>query len=163
GAAIKTGLSSFDVKSETDKVIVLITDGEDNEGGGLEAAREANKKGVKIFIFGIGDTSGGPIPVGDGKGGFKKDKGGKLILSRLDEESLKKIASMAGGAYVRSVGGDLDLDILYFDGIKSSTEAQVLKSGKVKVYEERFPFFVITAFLLLILEGLIVDRKTTER
>lgn len=154
GAAIETGASSFDFKSETDKVIMLITDGEDNEGKGLEAARKAAEKGVKIFVFGMGEPSGGPVPAGNGKGGFKKDKDGKVVLSRLDEKSLMQIASTAGGTYVQSVAGDLDLDILYFDGIKQRTEARTLKSGKIKVYEERFVFFLLAAFVFLILEGL---------
>ena len=158
GAAIETGVSSFDFDSETDRVMLLITDGEDNEGRGLEAARGAASNGVKIFVFGIGVTSGGPIPAGDGKGGFEKDEEGNLILSKLDEEGLREIASTAEGTYVRSVAGDLDLDILYFDGIKSRTEAETLKSGKIKVYEERFPIFVLAAFLFLVLEGLLPER-----
>jgi Ca-activated chloride channel family protein len=158
GAAIETGLSSFDYKAETDKVILLITDGEDNEGKGLDVAREAAEKGVKIFVFGMGETSGGPVPARDGKGGFKKDKEGKLILSRLEEEGLRHIASATGGTYARSVAGDLDLDILYFDGIKSRTEVQTLKSGKIKVYEERFPIFLLAAFVFLVLENLLPER-----
>lgn len=155
GAALQTAISAFDAASETDKVILLITDGEDNEDRGLQAAREAAKKGIKIFVFGIGDPSGGPIPSDDGKGGFKKDAEGQLVLSRLNEEGLKEIASATGGTYVRSVAGDLDLDVLYFEGIKQRTEAAQLKSGKIKVYEERFPLFVLAACVLLLLEGLI--------
>ena len=155
GAAIETAISSFDTKSETDKVILLITDGEDNEERGLQAAREAAKKGIKIFVFGIGEPSGGPVPAGNGKGGFKKDKAGKLILSKLNEEGLREIASVTGGSYTRSVAGDFDLDLLYFDGIRSKTEAATLKSGKIKVYEERFTLFLVAAFLLLLFEGLI--------
>jgi Ca-activated chloride channel family protein len=158
GAAIQIALSSFDFKTETDKVILLITDGEDNEDRGLEAARMAKEKGVKIFVFGMGETYGGPIPTGGGKGGFKKDKEGKLILSRLNEDDLRKMASMAGGTYVRSVAGDLDLDILYFEGIKYRTEAKTLKSGKIRIFEERFMFFVLAAFLLLLMEGSISER-----
>lgn len=160
GGAIETGISSFDAKSETDKVILLITDGEDNEKRGVQAAREAAKRGVKIFVFGIGDPSGGPIPTGEGKGGFKKDKGGKLILSRLNEQGLRDITSATGGTYARSMAGDLDLDLLYFEGIKSRTEAATLKSGKIKVYEERFTFFVIAAFLFLLFEGLVSESRT---
>lgn len=158
GAAIETGVSGFDFKSETDKVILLITDGEDNESRGMEAAQKALEKGLKIFVFGMGDTSGGPIPAGDGGGGFRKDEQGNLILSRLDEEGLRKIASVTEGSYVRSVSGDLDLDILYFDGIRSRTEAQTLKSGKIKVQEERFSLFLLGALLLLLVEGLILER-----
>jgi Ca-activated chloride channel family protein len=160
GGAIDTGLSSFDFESETDKVMVLITDGEDNEGKGLEAAENAKQKGVKIFVFGIGDPSGGPIPAGNGKGGFKKDERGKVILSKLEEGSLRDIAFDTGGTYVRSVAGDLDLDILYFEGIKTATKAQTLKSGKIRVFEERFAIFVLAAFFLLLIEGLIAERKT---
>ncbi len=162
GAAIETGVSSFDFESETDKVILLITDGEDNEQKGVEAARSAAAKGVKVFVFGMGESSGGPVPDTDGKGGFKKDEGGKLILSKLQETGLREIASMTGGIYVRSVAGDLDLDILYFEGIKSRTKAVVLKSGKIKVYEERFPIFLLGAFLFLVLENLIVESKSTN-
>jgi Ca-activated chloride channel family protein len=159
GDAIESAISSFDFKSETDKVILLITDGEDNEKKGFEAAKKAAGKGIKIFVFGIGEPSGGPIPAEDGKGGFRKDEAGKLVLSKLDEDSLRQIASLTGGTYVRSVAGDLDLDVLYFEGIKSRTEAQTLKSGKIKVYEERFTLFLLAAFLFLLLEGLIVERK----
>jgi len=155
GAAVETAISAFDPASETDKVILLITDGEDNENRGFAAAREAAEKGIQIFVFGIGDPSGGPIPAADGKGGFKKDKKGQLILSKLDEEGLKKMAAVTGGTYIRSVAGDLDLDMLYFEGIKERTEAATLKSGKIKVYEERFYLFVMAAFLFLFLEGLI--------
>jgi len=158
GSAIDSAISSFDLKAKTDRVILLITDGEDNEGKGLEAAKEAAKKGVKIFVFGIGDPSGGPIPSSNGTGGFKKDKKGKVILSKLDESSLRKISEQTGGDYVRSIAGDLDLDLLYFDGIKSKTDEVILKSGKIKVYEERFPIFLFAAFVLLLLEGFIDER-----
>jgi len=162
GAAIDMGISAFDDQSATDKVMLLITDGEDNETRGIKAAHRAAAKGVKIFVFGIGDVGGGPIPELDGSGGFKKDRQGKLILSKLQEEGLQQIASLTGGIYVRSVAGDLDLDILYFDGIKSRTQARELKSGKIKVYEERFPLFVLAAFIILLVEGFI-DEKIRYR
>jgi Ca-activated chloride channel family protein len=158
GAAIETGISAFDLTSETDKVLLLITDGEDNENKGLDAAKRAIEKGIKVFVFGIGDPTGAPVPAADGKGGFRKDTEGKVILSKLDEEGLKRIASLTGGGYVRAVAGDLDLDLLYFDGIKRHTEAATLKSGKIKVYEERFPIFALAAFLLLLLEGFMRER-----
>jgi len=161
GAAIETCLAGFDFKANSDKTIILITDGEDNEQKGLEAAREAAAKGVKIFIFGIGDPSGGPVPHLDGKGGFKKDAQGNLVLSKLDEKGLEEIASITGGVYTRSDAGDFDLDTLYFDGIKSLTRDETLKSGKIKVYEERFAIFVFAAFILLLIEGFLMERKRT--
>ena len=155
GAAIEKGLSALDSNARTDKVIILVTDGEDNEGQGVEAARKAAAKGVKIFSLGMGEPWGGPIPVANGTSGFKQDKGGKLIISRLGEESLRRIAALTGGSYVRSVATNLDLEILYFDGIRSRTEAHILKGGKIKVYEERFSLFLLPAFILLLLEDVI--------
>jgi len=163
GAAIDVGISAFDDESPTDKVILLITDGEDNENQGLSMARQAAAKGVKIYVFGIGDVGGGPIPELDGSGGFKKDAQGNLILSKLEEEGLQNIASMTGGTYVRSVAGDLDLDVLYFDGIKSHTQAQELRSGKIKVYEERFSLFVLAALILLLVEGFIDESVRSKK
>ena len=159
GAAIQGTMAAFDPKSETDKVILLITDGEDNEKRGLEAAVDAASKGIKIFIFGMGDPAGGPIPASGGRGGFIKDDKGELVLSKLNEAGLQEMAAVTGGEYVRSMAGDLDLDLLYFDGIKQKTDAAVVKSGKIKVYEERFFIFAAVAFLLLLLEGLIGHLK----
>jgi len=158
GGAIDASLAGFDTRLKTDKVIILITDGEDNEGKALEAAQRARDMGIRIFIFGIGDPSGEPIPNVDG--GFKKDADGNIIVSRLDEDGLREIADNTGGLYVRALTGDLDLDILYFDGIKSRTQATELKSGKIKVYEERFYIFIVPAFIMLLMEGMIRQRRS---
>lgn len=157
GAAIEVSVAAFDKESATDKVIILLTDGEDNEGTGLEAARLATDEGVKIFVFGIGDPSGGPIPLQNG-GGFEKDDKGSLILSKLDEDSLRKIASLTGGGYVRSSDGDFDLDRLYFEGIKKKTDARELKSGKITIREERFFIFLLMALALLFIEGVLREK-----
>ena len=91
GSAIESAINSFDMKAETDRVILLITDGEDNEGMGEKAAEKASENEIKIFVFGIGDPSGGPVPLAEGQGGFVKDNSGKVVLSKLDEEGLRKI------------------------------------------------------------------------
>ncbi len=155
GAAIDTAASSFDDKSNTDRVVLLITDGEDNEGRGIKAAGNAAGKNIRIFIFGTGDPAGAPVPATDGSGGFIKDSRGNMVLSRLDEEGLTGIATASGGGYVRSAPGDLDLDMLYYSGIKFKTEAKTLKSGKIKVYEERFMIFIFVAIILLLIEGFV--------
>lgn len=156
GAALDTALSAFDMQKETDRVILLITDGEDHEGKGLEAAGRASEKEVRVYVFGVGDPAGGPVP-GE-EGGFRKDREGKMILSRLREASLREIASATGGRYVRSRAGDLDLDLLYFNGIKRDTQDAELKSGKIRVREERFALFALAAFVLLLLAGCLRDR-----
>lgn len=153
GRAIETGLKGFDQTAETDRVMLLITDGEDHEQRGLRAAREAAEKGVRIFIIGIGDPKGGPVPLNDEKGGFRKDEKGDLIFSRLDEQGLMEMARMTGGRYVRSMTGDMDLDLIYFDGIRPMTTPGEVQSGKIRVYEERFYLFVLAAVLTLLAEG----------
>ena len=162
GAALDAGLGAFDFEAQTDKVMLLITDGEDNEKRAQDAAAQAAAKGVKIFVFGMGDPAGGPIPAGENKGGFQKDQAGKLVLSKLDESGLKALAQRSGGGYVRSVAGDLDLDVLYFEGIKQTTQDQALKSGKIRIFEERFYLFILAALLLLILEGSILERSDAK-
>jgi Ca-activated chloride channel family protein len=154
GKAIDMSIESFDEESETDRVIVLITDGEDNESKGLEAANRALDKNIRIFIFGMGNPEGGPVPA-DKSGSFQKDDSGNVILSKLDETGLIEIASVTGGNYVRSSDGDFDLDRLYFDGIRHKTEMSVLKTGKVKVYEPRFYIFAALALAFLLLESML--------
>jgi Ca-activated chloride channel homolog len=157
GAAIDRAIEAFDYKTATDKVILLITDGEDNEGKGKEAAEKAKAKGVKIYVFGVGATEGAPVPESEG-GGFAKDESGNMVLSKLDETGLKEIASITGGGYVRAATGDLDLDILYFAGIKTHTKASELKSGKIKVYEDRFTIFLAAAIILMLIERMLKER-----
>ena len=162
GKAIDTAYASFDKESITDKVMLLITDGEDNEEKGRMAAEKAADSGIRIFVFGIGDPSGGPIPR-TGKGGFEKDIAGKLVLSKLEEETLVDMARVTGGGYVRSIEGDMDLDRLYFDGIREKTEAGILKTGKIKIFEERFHIFLIIALIFLLLEGFLDERLFEKR
>ncbi|MFP4474862.1 MAG: VWA domain-containing protein [Desulfatibacillaceae bacterium] len=159
GDAIDIAVQGFSDESDTDRVILLLTDGEDNEGAGLGAADKAAGQGVKIFVFGMGEPQGGPVPAAEG-GGFEKDEQGNLVLSRLDERSLEEIAKRTGGEYVRSTDGDLDLDRLYFEGIKERTEEATLKTGKIVVHEQRFFLFALAALLLLLLEGIL--RETTS-
>jgi len=154
GNAIDMSIESFDEQSETDRVIVMITDGEDNEKRGLEAANRARDKNIRIFVFGMGNPEGGPVPA-DQSGSFQKDDSGNLILSKLDEQSLIDIANITGGNYVRSTDGDFDLDHLYFDGIRRKTDMSVLKTGKVKVYEPRFYIFAALALAFLLLESML--------
>ena len=155
--AINTAIAGFDKESNTDKVIILITDGEDNEKGGVAAAKKAAGMGIRIFVFGMGDPSGGPVPR-MGESGFEQDKSGKIILSKLDEDGLRQIAQISDGVYVRSMEGDLDLDRLYFAGIRRKTTKSTLKSGKIKVYEEKFYIFLIGTLILLFWEGLLDER-----
>ena len=158
GAAVELGLSSFDFAERGERFLVLLSDGEDNEGRGLEAARKAAAKGLKILACGVGDPLGGPVPSSTGTEPFKRDRKGNPVISRLEEENLRTIASVTGGAYVRSRPGKPGLEALYRQEVKSGLDLEVLRSGRTRVPEERFAVFVLAAIALLGLEGLLADR-----
>ena len=98
GGAINTCLGSFTKKENVGRAIIVITDGEDHEGGALEAAQKAKKSGVNVFVLGIGLPKGGLIP--DGHGGYMKDNHGNEVMSVLNEDMCKQIAQAGGGAYI---------------------------------------------------------------
>ena len=125
--------------------MLLITDGEDHSGELQAAAEEARKEGVHVFVVGIGAPEGAPIPDGRGKGFIKQN--GKVVLSKLDEASLKELALTTDGTYVRSVAGDLDLRTIYLDDIKGTLEARALASSREKRSEDRFQWALLPAIL----------------
>jgi len=155
--AIETAIKGFEDDVDSEKAIILITDGENTSGKPLEAAKAASEKGVRIFCIGVGREEGAPIP--DKDGGFKKDNQGRIILSRVDDKGLQEIAAIARGIYVKSVAGDMDLDLIYEGQIRGKMEQKTLKSGRKKVWENRFQWFLFPALLVLLLELFVLDRK----
>lgn len=145
-AAINMASESFGKNSGSEKALILITDGEETTGDAMKAAKAAKEKGIRIFTIGVGGETAAPIP--EEGGGFKKDSSGNMVLSRLDESILKKISEETGGAYVRSVAGDMDLDIIYKKEIRGSMEQSLMKSGKRKILENRFQWPLFIAVLL---------------
>ncbi|WP_300456893.1 VWA domain-containing protein [Desulfobacula sp.] len=160
-AAIKTSYDGFEKMSDTQKAIIIITDGESTAGDVEETAKDMVKLGIKIFCIGVGDLQGAPIP--DENGGFKKDVSGNIILSRVDEAGLKKLATITGGAYVRSVAGDMDLDVIYTDKILGTMERKTLTSGKKKVWENRYQWFLFPCLVLLLIEFIFSSKKKYSR
>jgi Ca-activated chloride channel homolog len=156
GEAIHTSLKAFEGAEHDSKAIILITDGEDHGGNALRVAEEAKEAGVRIFTIGIGRDEGAPIPTPSG--GFRRDRRGEMILSRLDETTLKRIALETGGRYVRSVTGDVDLEQIYLQGIKATLEDQELGSRRRQRWEERFQWVLGLAILALMLEPMIAER-----
>jgi len=155
--AIEVSLSAFEGGAANSQAVILITDGEDHSGRATEAAQEAKIAGVRIFTIGIGRDEGAPIP--DQGGGFRRDRRGEMVLSRLDEPTLQKVALETGGRYVRSVTGDVDLEQIYSQGIKAILEDQELGSKRRQRWEERFQWSVALALVALMLEPLISIRK----
>ncbi|MBI9084289.1 MAG: VWA domain-containing protein [Desulfobacterales bacterium] len=150
--AVKVALSAFGSETDSDKAVILITDGESTGADPMEAAEKAHKAGVRLFCIGVGKPEGAPIPQ---SGGFQKDPAGRIFMSRLDETILKKMATLTDGGYVRSVAGDMDLEVIYRDQIQGKMKAAELEGGRRKVWDNRYQWALLPALVLLIWEMLI--------
>ncbi len=161
----KRGSSKAEAEPEREihaknQIIVLITDGEDHESDPLAAAKVAADEGVQILTVGIGSLTGEKIPIVRKNGriaGYKKDATGNLILSKLDEKSLKEIAATTNGNYVHYDGPNSisNAVISYVDTLEKSEIESMLKAR----YKERFYFFLVPAFILLFISLVLGDRK----
>ncbi len=159
-SAIKAAQSAFSQEEKKHKVLLLLTDGEDHEGGAIEQAEAARKEGVKIYTVGIGNPAGEPIPVLDRKGnqvGFRKDDNGEVIVSRLDETTLQKISLETGGRYYPATAGELELDRI-FDEI-SKLEKKELEGTLVTRYDDRYQWPLLLALLFVVSEFFVSERK----
>jgi len=159
-AAMERATTGFEKLGKKHKVLLLLTDGEDQEGGVIEAAEEARKEGIKIYTVGIGNPQGEPIPILDRKGmqvGFKKDENGEVIVSRLDETTLQKVALATGGKYYRATAGEMELEKI-FDEI-TKMEKKELEGTLVTRFDDRFQWPLLLAIMLIVMEFFIPERK----
>ncbi len=161
--AIYTALNSYEGGKGKYKILIIITDGEDLEGGVDEAVERAKQDNVMISCVGIGTPEGELIPLKgeEGKKGFLKDAEGNVVKTRLDEETMKKIALSTGGVYVRSTGAEFGLDLIYEEKL-SKLEKQDFESKMEKQYNERFQIPLAIAFVLLLLEPMLGDRRRED-
>ena len=155
GHALRTSVKAFNTKDTSSRAVILITDGEDQTGDALLAAKWARKQEVKVFAIGIGAETGAPIPNPEPSGsGFKKDPQGQVVLTKLDEATLQKIALETGGSYVRSVTGDMDLQKIYLDNIKHKVKKKEFATERRKIWQERFQWMIFVALIFLSFEFL---------
>ena len=160
GNAIDLCMSSFNEEKNSNKAIVIISDGEDHEEMAINAAQAANSKGVVICTVGMGSEKGVPIPVFNRKGnkiGIKKDKEQGTVLTKLNEENLIQIAQAGNGSYTRPNGLNLDLRKI-LDRIEN-IEKTTLKKDKYSTYDDQFQYFLFPALLLLLIELIILERR----
>ena len=164
-SAMESASRSFESKEKKHKVLLLLTDGEDLEGRALEAAEAIRKEGVKVYTVGIGNPAGDPIPILDRNGeqiGFKKDpETGDVIMSRLDEATLQKIALTTGGKYYHATAGELELDRI-FEEI-SRLEKKELEGTLVTRYDDRYQWPLLLALLVVVGEFFVSERKKPSR
>lgn len=160
GEALIRSTEAFDAGDPQFRILILMTDGEDHEGDierGLEQAAEA---GVTIHTVGIGSLDGVPIPNIDENGvqrGFVRDSAGSIVLSRLDESTLRDIARETGGRYFRATGGQSELDALVEE--VTAGENRELDAQQFTQFEEQYQIFLGLALVMLVVETVITDRR----
>ena len=157
GGAISLAMKSFTPKEGVGKAVIVITDGENHEGGAEEAAKLASEKGMNVYLLGVGSLDGAPIPVA-GTNDYRRDKAGNVVVTKLNEEMAQRIARAGNGAYIR---------VDNTNNAQKMLENEVNKLAKADVetevyteYNEQFEFVAWLAFLLLVIESLILTGKS---
>lgn len=163
GDAIQTAVSGFDPNLNSQKVLILMTDGEDRETDPLAAAQEAADDDVLIYTIGFGTPEGVPIPETNPYGevtGYKTDQSGQVVLSQLDEQTLKAIAQTGNGHYYRASADGSELDRL-LAGIDNLQKVQLQSRFETR-HIERYQIFLALALLALVISEMIPDRLTNR-
>lgn len=158
--AISVAADGFNVQERKHKVMIVITDGEDFGEGLDQAIEEAKLAGVRIYTIGIGRPDGEPIPIRNQRGemiGYKKDSNGELVLTRLDEVTLKQVATATDGKYYHASAGEIALDEIYAD--ISQMEKKELEERLMTQYEDRFQYILPLAIIFLAADALISERR----
>ena len=153
--AINMASNSFTQQQGVGKAIIVVTDGEDHEGGAIEAAKDAKKKGMRVFVLGVGSPNGAPIPLGNGN--YMKDNTGNTVMTKLNEEMCRQVAEAGGGAYIHVENNSNAQQQL--DNELAKLSKKEMQSTIYSDYDEQFQAFGIIAILLLIIEICIFDRK----
>ena len=154
--AIDLGTKSFTQKKDVSRAIFLITDGEDNEGGAVEAAKEAAKQGIHVYVLGVGSPDGAHIPI-PGTTQYFIDEEGNAVVSRLNEEMCRQIAQAGHGAYIyvdNSSSAQKELSHYVEKLAKTKLESQIYSE-----FDEQFQGFLLLALLFLLLDLCLLKRK----
>lgn len=155
GEAINLSLQSFTKDEQYGKAVILITDGEDHEGDAEKMAEKAAKKGVKVFVLGIGSSKGSPIPLGNGD--FQKDNSEQVVMTALNEDMCRKVAEAGQGSYIH-------VDNTSMVENKLDKELKKLQKGEIngviyKDFDEQFQVVAILCLMFLIIEVLVLEVK----
>ena len=154
--AIDLAMKSFTPNEGVGRAIVLITDGENHEGGAVEAAQQAAEKGVRVFVLGVGSPDGSPIPV-EGTNDFRRDKDGNVVVTKLNEQMCQEIAKAGNGMYVRvdnTNNAERALNAEINKLAKADVETQVYTE-----FDEQFDVLAWLALILLAVDVMLLNRK----
>lgn len=152
--AINTCIRSFSAQSENSRAIVVITDGENHEDDPLSAAKQAAEMGISVYTIGVGSSQGQPIPMKDG---LLKDSNGNIVVTKLDEATLKQVAQAGKGAYVHAGNDEFGLNPI-IDNIRKLNDEE-FNSIVFEEYDEQYMYFFAIALVLLVVQMLIGERK----
>jgi Mg-chelatase subunit ChlD len=157
GKAIELGSNSFSSQSGKSRVMVIITDGENHEDDPVAVAKAAAEKGIVIHTIGVGSPQGAPIPVSPDGNSFLTNSDGKIVVSKLDENTLMGIAAATGGRYTLATNSNFGLNDVFSDIRKM--DKKNFKSVAYSEYDDKFQYFLWFALILLITEYFILERK----
>ena len=158
--AIDLSVKSFDMENAQNKAIIIITDGESHDEKAIESSQQANKLGIFVHTLGMGLSKGGPIPIYNKystRTGYRKDRDGKTVVSKLNEDLLQKISSAGGGTYIRANNSKAGLSTLFSEINKM--EKKEIGTMVFTEYKDRFQLFIGAALFLLILDLILLARK----
>ena len=159
GEAIHLAMKSYSPDNDKKKVLIIITDGENHEDNPVKAATEAKEKGILVYTIGMGLSKGAPIPI-KGSSDYRKDRNGKVIITKLDEGTLVKVAQAGGGIYIRANNAKVGLSNLYNEIEK--LEKTELETKVYSEYEDTFQYFIGFALFFLLLEFIILEKKNKK-
>lgn len=158
--AIELAKTYYNDEEQTNRVLFIISDGEDHVGESSAIAEQASEEGIKIFTIGVGDTGGGPIPLK--RNGiiqsYKKDQNGETVITRLNEDTLKEIAAEANGEYIN---GKNTAEVLEkVQDLLNKMDKKEFEAKQFADFKDQFQWFLAAGLLLLFLDIFLLDRKT---
>ncbi|SDG84384.1 vWA domain-containing protein [Winogradskyella thalassocola] len=158
--AIQLSKTYFDNENQANRVLIIISDGEDHDGEALSIAEEAAEQGIRILTIGVGDVKGGPIPIK--RNGvvlnYKKDNQGETVITRLDESTLKDIAAEANGVYIN--GSNTAEVVKTIKEELDKMDKQEFESKQIADFKDQFQWFLAFGILLLFIDIFFLERKT---
>ncbi len=159
--AIELAKTYYNDEEQTNRVLFIISDGEDHIGESKDIAEQASEEGIRIFTIGVGKPEGGPIPLKRNNivQGYKKDQNGETVITRLDEQTLKDIASEANGEYID--GSNTATVIETVQELLNNMDKKEFEAKQFADFKDRFQWFLAAALLLLFLDIFLLDRKTS--
>lgn len=158
--AIKLATTYFDNQEQTNRVLIILSDGEDHGEEAIEMANQAKEAGIKIFTIGVGDKKGGPIPIKQ-KGvisHYKKDSQGETVITRLNEDTLIDIAEAGNGAYIN---GKSTADVIArVRTVLNAMDKTEFEAKQFADFKDQFQWFIGFALLFLLIDVFLLERKT---